>query len=220
MRRILLTFLLIPAFFLSVEAALFLTILLDDDGLAKADLIAVFAGSPDRIEAGYRLVSSSYGENLAISPATEGMLDHYERRYRPAATFTRIMERQARTTFENALLTGELATTNGFKSVIVVTSWYHLPRSFILLRLLSLGSELDTQGFGVATGKISLANWYRHGVGWKMVYNEMVECWGSFLELVQFKWSGRLPEKESQPSATLALLKRIFLFEINERSLR
>lgn len=220
MRRILIALIGIPGFLLIAQAALFLTILLDDDPLTKADLVAVFAGSAERVKAAYDLIDSSYARNLVISPASEGMLDRFERTYRPAEPFTRIMEKQARTTFENALHTEEIAARHNLKSIILVTSWYHMPRALILLRLTSIGSGRDTQPFGVATGTISLANWYRHGVGWKMVYNEMLECWGSLLELVRYRWTGRLPEKAPDPSAIVRLLKKALLFEIDDRSLR
>ena len=69
-----------------------------------------------------------------------------------------------------------------------------MPRSYLLLKAMIGGSEV-IQPHPIATGNVDQTNWYRHRTGWKMVYNEMVEFWGSLIELARYKVSGELPEQ-------------------------
>jgi uncharacterized SAM-binding protein YcdF (DUF218 family) len=58
---------------------------------------------------------------------------------RPAVQ-TYIIEEQADTTFANALHVAKLIKEHRLTSVLLVTSDYHMPRSFFLLKLTTLTS--------------------------------------------------------------------------------
>jgi hypothetical protein len=187
--------------------------------LGPADLIVSFEGTDSRSQAAYELLDRGYAPNLLISPATPRKLSFYEKRYRPTRPYTHILDEQSRTTAENAILTHQRMLENRFQSVILVTSWDHMPRSFFLLKLQTAFSGITIYPYCVGTGKLEAANWYRHRSGWKMVYNEMVQFWGSLIELAQYKLRGELPEEAPGQSPLATRLKQLFLFDIDHQVL-
>ncbi len=210
----------LPALLLFLEVGYFAWVLAGDKALQKADLIVAFEGGYDRVRTAYSLVDQSYAPNLLISPAAEKKLQAYEKRYNPSQPFVRVVEDKARTTLQNAVYTKRMLEDNHFRSAILVTSWDHVPRSYFLLRAMTLGSEVKIQPHPVATGSVDQTNWYRHRTGWKMVYNEMVEFWGSLIELARYKVSGELPEQVPGKTSLATRLKQLLLFKIDHRSLQ
>lgn len=204
---------------LGTQMAFFYHILMHDKPLEKADLIVVFAGRSDRAKEGYRLIDRNYAPNLVISPATESKLSVYKNKYLPNRPVNRIVEGNSRTTLENAVYTKEIMTERHLNSAILVTSWDHMPRSYFLLRLLRLGTGIRVQTHKVATGRLNSANWFRNKLGWKMVYNEMVDVWGSLFEYANYQIKDRLPEHTSGGSVFFSRMRQLLLFEIDEKSL-
>lgn len=186
--------------------------------LGHADLIVAFEGRDNRAAEAYRLLERSYAQNLVISPATERTLRVYEKKYVPSQPFRRIVEEQSRTTLENAVYTKRIIDDHDFRSAILVTSWDHMPRSYFLLKAMLLGSEVSLQPSMVATGRLDSANWYRYKTGWKMVYNEMVEFWGSMIELAKYRLSGNLSAEAPGKSSLAGRLKRFLLFDVDPHS--
>jgi hypothetical protein len=95
-----------------------------------------------------------------------------------------------------------------------------MPRSYFLLKVLTLGIGMKIQPQMVPTGKLYQGNWYRYGLGWKMVYNEMVEFWGSMTELMKFALTGELPEEAPGKSSLGGRLKQLLLFDVDPKSLQ
>jgi uncharacterized SAM-binding protein YcdF (DUF218 family) len=214
--------LILPAVFILAWGALgffFFGLLSGEPRLEPADVIVAFAGREDRARIAYRLADSAYADRLVVSPATEAKIRSYDRRYRPVRLFDRILEEKARTTFENALYTRRIVERNHLKSLILVTSWDHMPRSYLLLKAMLLGTDTRLHLRTTPTGRLNRENWYRHAVGWKMIYNEMVQCWGSLIELVHFKMKGALPATVPGKSSMLSGLKQFLLFDIDPREL-
>lgn len=176
--------------------------------LAKADAVVVFNGSRDRIVAGYELANSGYAPCFIISPSTGEELKRYDKRYRLSSTVTHITEDKARTTFENAALTRKIILENGFRSVILVTSDYHLPRSYFLLRAIFAGHNVRINRLGIPN---SSANRYLRGK--KIIYNEMVKLWGSLGELLIYKIRGRLPDQNPKDILMIKYIKSLLLFD-------
>jgi len=217
-KRLLVGLAALPALLLLSEAGYFAWVLTRTNHLEKADLIVTFEGGYDRVRTAYHLVDQSYAPNLLISPATEKKLWVYEKRFHPSQPYARIMEEKSRTTLENAVYTKRILEDNGFRSAILITSWDHMPRSYFLLKAMTGGSEV-IRPHSIPTGNVDQTNWYRHRTGWKMVYNEMVEFWGSLIELARYKVSGELPEQVPGGSGLAARLKQLLLFKIDHKSL-
>jgi uncharacterized SAM-binding protein YcdF (DUF218 family) len=205
--------LLLPALLILIEFAFFLGTVHPDPVREKADMIAVFTGEGARIEHGFDLANQDFGSILLISRASDQSLKRYEKRLK-RATFECIAEDEARNTFENALYTKRIMRERGVHSIILVTSWDHLPRSYLLLRILTLRSGVRIQVSSVPTGGIDSVNWYRHAVGWKRAYNEMMETWGSLYELASYAITGRLPYRVPSYSGLVKFLRRILLFDL------
>jgi len=220
LRRITLAALALPVLLLSLEAGYFAGMLSYEADLGKADLIVAFEGRDNRAAEAYRLLERSYAQNLVISPATERTLRVYEKRYVPSQPFGRIIEDKSRTTLENAVYTKAILKDHAFESAILVTSWDHMPRSYFLLGMLTLGLDIKIQPRMVPTGKLDRANWYRHTAGLKMLYNEMVEFWGSMMELMKYGLTGDLPEEAPGKSSLAGRLKQLLLFDVDPRSLQ
>ncbi len=127
---------------IGIEIVYFYQILSDDTPLKKADMIVVFVGSAGRIEAGHQLAIAGYAPYLVISPAIRAKVKTYSEKFGVSSTFKYIIEDKARSTFENALYTKKIILEHNFNSVILVTSSCHLPRSYILLKLLLAGDKI------------------------------------------------------------------------------
>jgi hypothetical protein len=106
----------------------------------------------------------------------------------------------------NALVAGEV---QGLESI-------DLARGSYLVVL--LGSGAAVQPLMTATGRLDAGNWRRHSTGWKMVSNEMIEFWGSMVELMTYVLSGELPEKTPGKSSLSGRLKQLLLFDVDPHS--
>ncbi len=104
----------------------------------KADGIVVLTGGEARIAEAIRLLSSNYGKRLLISgvnPATTRLQliqlnPKNERLFKCCID----LDKNAVDTVGNAEETAEWVRRRSFRSLIVVTSSYHMPRSLIELR--------------------------------------------------------------------------------------
>lgn len=183
--------------------------------LEKSDLIVVFRGRMQRIPTGFQLARDGFAPNLVISPATKLYIKRISKKYKQPESVAIIIEDQARTTFENALYTKKIIDRHGFESLIVVTDWYHMPRSCLMLKLLLSGTGIQVHTYQTTTAHLHAGNWHRYTVGWKLVYNEMMEVFGSLLEWARYRLTGRLPEIQVGISSFIVNLKRFILFEVD-----
>lgn len=106
--------------------------------LTPADAILVFAGGENRIRLGYRAWTEGRGSHLfllgagrsatlpAVLPGSESL---------PPERGSRLhIEGWSENTLENAVSAKEIVSRHGFRSVILVTSDYHLARAHFALR--------------------------------------------------------------------------------------
>ena len=114
-----------------------LYIFLKYTSLQPADAVLVFAGNLNRIETGYKIVNEGYADTLIVSPEVPEKIAEYNKRFNLRQTANTIIEDHAMSTFENALYTDKLVEAYNFRDVILVTSDYHMPRSYFIMRLLT-----------------------------------------------------------------------------------
>jgi hypothetical protein len=148
------------------------------------DLFVVFKGDDDRIANAYREIGAQKTV-LSIPGATEKTTHNWQEKYAPEtravlAPFTE----STHSTFEDALQAKQLIHEKGYKRVVLITSDYHLPRSWLLLRLLTFGDEIDLKLSSATTPVATLQKS-------KYYYNETVKFWGSLLELGYYLVTGR-----------------------------
>ena len=201
-------------FIILIEALYFVWILNIDNSVTPSDAILIFKGSEKRTETGYRLANQGVALRIVLSPASEAHLQKCAKKFQLRETVTSLYENQARTTFENALYTSRIIKSNKFRSVTLVTSDYHMPRSLALLRLLLTGHGVkihihqvknrETGGWALLTDSFLM----------EIIYNEMVEFWGSLLEFFVWRITSEQTDISKDSSAVSSFLRSAMLFEI------
>jgi uncharacterized SAM-binding protein YcdF (DUF218 family) len=194
---------------LLIEGIYFFKILHSDPAITKTDAIVIFNGAKERIEAGCNLARLGYAPYLIISPADSKKISAYQRKYTVPLSVNIIKEDKARTTFENALYCKRIIKHHQFNSIVLVTSDYHMPRSYLLMKIFLTGSGINIQIKGAESVK------YRpKEKRFKIVYNEMLRTWGSLAELVCFQFSGQVPETPLKSYKAVQWLKSVLLFNV------
>jgi len=158
-----------------------LYIFLKYNSLQSADAVLVFAGSLNRIETGYKIVNEGYADFLIVSPEVPEKIAEYNKRFNLRQTAITIIEDHAMSTFENALYTDKLVEAYNFRNVILVTSDYHMPRSYFIMRLLTSAS-VRIQRYSAYEINESESSWQRLIQKWRLLMSEMVELYGTLVQ--------------------------------------
>lgn len=108
------------------------------DGDVRADAIVVLTGGEGRVVTGVDLLKDGHGRRLLISGVNPGSppQDIARAAGAPSALFECCIDTgdQAVDTRSNATETAAWAARNGYASLIIVTSDYHLPRALLELQ--------------------------------------------------------------------------------------
>jgi len=192
---------------LLIEAIYFYRIIQRENTLTKADAIIVFNGFRERVEAGYKLANLGHAPNLVVTAADAYHLSNYNRKYGLPGSVNLIREDKARTTFENAYYAGEIISKNRFRSIILVTSLYHLPRSLFLCRAMLIGQDIKVQIHSPPAGRDKL--WFTSS-GRKLIHKEMLRFWGSLSELLYCKAAGGVPDKSLNDYKLVKQVRSLF----------
>ena len=187
------------------QVIFFIYALSDSCQYTNADPVVVFGGGAGRIEKGYELISNGYSKHLIISPAKPVSLAKYDNKYGWKKGFKHIYETKARTTFENAVYIKRLIAKHHFKSVLLVTSTWHLPRSYLLLKTQLLFSGIQIYRVGSNCSSTGRLSWWESPKIRKFVYDEFIQLWGSVGEYFIYLLNGKLPEKNLKG---MAIFKR------------
>jgi uncharacterized SAM-binding protein YcdF (DUF218 family) len=182
-----------------------------------SDVIVVFGGAHARTVKGFELANRWVAANLIVSPASTGQLKRMDKSFRKKDQYNYFIEDRAETTFQNAMLVADLIEKHDIDSVALVTTDYHMPRSHFLLKLHLVGRGVSVRLWPVEVGRFG-----RNPLEWssmqkKRIYNEMVKLWGSMVEMVHYRLTGRLPEKGLKRNKTITSLRSFFLFNIQHR---
>ena len=181
----------------------------------ETDAVIVFNGKSSRVAAGHEIVQSLNTLYLVISPALKSQLAKYEKKYKRPPNVQYIEEPLARTTLENAVRTQRIVEGHGLKSIVLVTSAYHMPRSLALMNLCMLGNAKDVKIYCAPVGvERNLSGYFKTSKAVKTVYNEMARFWGSLVELGFFKIRGKLPEMNPKDLRFVKALKSVLLFDV------
>lgn len=149
-----------------------------------ADLIVVFPGDAPRVETGVALAAKGVAFNLLIAGGgPDGMVKHAN--FPPQV---RLLDagQGCRDTLGDALGTRQRIRENGFTRILLVTSDYHMLRSWVLLKLLLVGTGVEIQRVAVpsaeTTPKPGRPN---RGI------SEMVKLWANLGELGFYTATGK-----------------------------
>lgn len=129
-----------------------------------ADAIVVLTGGPERIDAAMDLLTSGRGARLLVSGVhPEVTKEKLSDLLSPDKTLFDCcvdMDWRAENTIGNAAETASWVETNGFQSLLVVTSAYHLPRA--LRELSHAMPDVELQGHPVFHNEVHLNDWWRY----------------------------------------------------------
>ena len=141
-----------------------------------ADGIVALTGGASRIADAIELLASGRGKRLLISGAYRAtnstaisrLNPEFERWVRCCVDFDRSLN-----TLGNAIETRQWAQSRGFRSLIVVTSSYHMPRA-----MAEIGHQLPGVAlipFPVVTDKLKAEPWWANGTTTKLLLSEYLK---------------------------------------------
>jgi len=143
----------------------------------NADGIVVLTGGASRVNDAFELLASKRGRRLLITgvyPATNsGELSRVLPEYQRLFSCCVDLDRTAVNTLGNAIGTKRWAEEKGFKSLIVVTSAYHMPRALAELEHQLPGVEFVP--FPVITEKLRSEPWWSHASTARLLISEYVK---------------------------------------------
>ena len=141
----------------------------------KADGIVVFTGGSSRVSDAMELLASGYGKRLLISGVhptnaasdiSRSLPDNQSLLLRCCVD----LDRSAVNTRSNAAETRRWARERGFKSLIVVTSNYHMPRAIV--ELSHAMPDIDLIPFAVVGDKWRDEPWWTSGATFRLLLSE------------------------------------------------
>lgn len=138
----------------------------------KADAIVVLAGGKGRVEEGIRLFRASRAEYLffiGVDP-TVRKSDLYRPKSGDPSSEKVFLEKSSRNTFENAIFGRDVIAQHNIRSIILITSRYHLKRSSILFRN-SLPKDIAIYPYPVDTKNLK-ESWWIHGGSFQLLFRE------------------------------------------------
>ena len=134
---------------------------------ARADAIVALTGpSAERVNAAIRLLEQDKGERVLISGVNREVRRQELRELTPGSSrlFNCCVDLgfEAETTNGNAQEIAAWARARGYKSLIVVTSDYHMPRSLMEIR--GAAPDLTLTAYAVSTPSLDNSRWWRAAV--------------------------------------------------------
>ncbi len=155
----------------------------------RSDAIVALTGGSSRISEAVSLLTAQQGRRLLITGVNRDVNPSELVRLFPAAE--PLMEccidldYRALNTRGNAVETGKWVASNGYRSVIVVTSDYHLPRA--LLELEQVLPMVRLVGCPVRSGLVHGAGWWLNSTSLKLLVSEYSKY---VMALAVLKWIG------------------------------
>jgi uncharacterized SAM-binding protein YcdF (DUF218 family) len=138
----------------------------------KADAIVVLAGGKGRVDEGVRLYRerrAGYLFLIGVDPSVRKS-DLYRPQPGDPSPDGVILERASRNTLENAILGRDVILRRQVRSVLLITSRYHMKRAAILFRN-ALPGNLTIYPYPVDTRNLKEA-WWNHGGSFYLLFSE------------------------------------------------
>lgn len=125
-------------------------------------LAVVFSGDAERIPRAIELMRMEKAEKLLVSPASEEEMQYWLNKYAGGEKISCILETRARSTHENASFCRDIILNKNARSVLLITSFYHMPRSHRLLALALNDRGVLLDCYPVDRGKWNGGNWHQN----------------------------------------------------------
>ena len=138
-----------------------------DDPPPADGIVALTGGSGERISAGVQLLDEARGKRLLISGVgphvTRSQLQIIVGAAKPLFDCCVDLGFKAANTLGNARETAAWARAHGFKTLILVTADYHMPRARLELR--AAMPEATIEPYPVATSELKTGDWWKTQLG-------------------------------------------------------
>ncbi len=146
-------------------------------GLKPADGIVVLTGGASRIADGVQLLASGHGQRLLITGVNRSTSPDEIRRTLPDNEHLLDccvdLGHRALNTFGNAIEAAEWTRSQHFRSLVVVTSAWHMPRALVELgRALP---EVELVAYPVVTDRMQAPNWWTDAQTVKLLLKEYLK---------------------------------------------
>jgi len=152
-----------------------------------ADAIVVLTGGEERLEAGLALLNKGQGERLLISGVYETTTRrHLQNRLTdPDQKLDCCVDlgHSAHNTVGNARETADWAAAHGYKTLIVVTASYHMPRSLLEMRAALNEHGVSLVPYPVLGEHVRLDHWYLYPGTARLVAGEYTKYLVSLFRL-------------------------------------
>ncbi len=174
--------------------------------LAPADLVAIMPSSKERITYGCMVAANPGAAHLMLINNSPKALAKHAAKYGVPESVILLPGGITRSSFEDIHITVQTALDRNLKSVILVSSDYHLPRALFLMYAynLSIGRELRIQYMAAQKQTSPLSRL-------RLFYSEIVKFWGSVAELCGYLATNQLPLDSEKVMATRNTIKKVFL---------
>ncbi len=147
--------------------------LLQFSALPSADAVVVLTGGADRLQKGFALFEKQKAPLLFITGVNEHVSPQMLAKAQQAELTSPVsLDYSADNTFENALATKKWSKGKNIKSILLVTSFYHMPRS-----LFEFSKQLpDVQIYPVPVFAQQNVHWTRTRSAWLIFveYNKFI----------------------------------------------
>src|SRR4051794_4225658 len=170
----------------------------------KADGIVVFTGGSSRVSDAMELLAAGYGARLLISGvhptnAASNISRSFSDNQALLMNCCVDLDRSAVNTRSNAAETRRWAHERGFKSLIIVTSNYHMPRA--ILELSHAMPDIELLPFAVIGERWRDEPWWTSGATLRLLLSEYVKYVAAELRMHLAKTSLELmPGSAAQPT--------------------
>lgn len=145
---------------------------------ARGEAIVVLTGGDDRIAAGMSLLADGHGEHMLISGVNHQTDRHDIRelidpRHRDNFDCCVDLGKAARDTTGNAIESITWVDSNGYKKIILVTAYYHMPRS--LAEMQNADPSIRVIAYPVFPEGIKAEGWWIHPKSARLLMTEYLK---------------------------------------------
>ena len=150
-----------------------------DSDLKNRDAIVVLAGGRGRLPGALALFLKTQSHWLLISGVGEAtsIESIFSKRDLQGVDYNRvILERESKSTLENAEYALNILLEKRVRSVVLVTSNYHMKRALYIFQNI-FPENIEIISYAIESDNFMLKNWWKTATGLKFLLSEFIKYW-------------------------------------------